>query len=139
MRILVSVAVAGGLLISATSGYGQSANPNCSNTVQGNNSGPLTNNCPTIYIAPPPLRNMISQDGREIANTDVPLKVSADGSCSLEEIYNTRLEIIDPKRPVKYGDYTFFITKLVPWAQAEATANGMHTNVMHDVECKIVR
>jgi hypothetical protein len=123
--------------IPPTPAFSQSANQNCSNSVQGNNNAPLTNNCPTIYLAPPPLRNMIYQYGREIANTDAPLRVNGDGKCSIDEIYNTKLEAIDIGKPMKYGDYSFIITKWVPWAMAEATSRGMHTNVMHDIECKI--
>jgi hypothetical protein len=128
-----------GLILFAGAPSAESGGSNCSNSVQGNNGGPLTNNCPTIYMAPPPLANMIYQNGREVADTDAPLTINSDGSCSLDEIYNTKLDIFNSRAPVKYGEYSFVITKWKPFAMMEGTAHGMHSNVMRDVECEIVR
>jgi hypothetical protein len=134
--------LASGVLISAHAAFAQAQNPpatNCRNSVLGYNTGTLTNNCGNIYLRPPPLKNVIYQNGREIANVDGHLQIKNDGSCLIGEIYNTKLESYDATKPLDYDGHSFLITNWVPYIQAEMTANGLHTNVMRNVKCKIIK
>jgi hypothetical protein len=130
-----------GILFLTGTAFGQAPTlppTNCRNSVQGDNSGNLTNNCGNVYLHPPLQRNTIYQQGREIANIDGPLEVKNDGTCFLKEVYNTKLDAIDQRQPLELNGWLIIITKATPFAQAEATATGMRTNVLRDVECKIL-
>jgi hypothetical protein len=67
-RFQRGLAVAVFLLATGTA-FAQSASPNCSNTVEGNNSGSLTNNCPTFNLGPPRQSNELYQSGQRIGLT----------------------------------------------------------------------
>ena len=83
----------------------------CTNSIGGNNSGALTNNCPTYNFGPPPLPDGIYQNGQLIGRVG---GAQYDGTSTTMTITDLRISsgIVDLHAPMKIQNVAFLCDAL---------------------------